>query len=118
MIMVPGTRKIPLPITVPTTIAMAWLTPNSRTSSGRSCAAVAELGTDRAFQLANFRTSKQHAHNIPNSKCHSGSQRDIPGPGNRREQPNVKLRGEARCHAHGGASGVRLLGQHPKQEHA
>src|SRR5271163_2549195 len=31
-----GTRKIPLPMIVPTTMADAWLTPRSRASSGRT----------------------------------------------------------------------------------
>src|SRR5437868_15498242 len=98
--MVPGTRKIPLPMTVPTTIAVAWLTPNSRSSSGRSCPTVV-LCMIGQTSFSEIRKTRDHAHNISNRECHRCPYRHVPGPGDGRELPDANFCAKPSQHTHG-----------------
>src|ERR1700722_4694701 len=57
-----GTRKIPLPIMVPTTMAEAWLTPRSRESSGRLVVSCASSGMFEACQYTSEPPKKCRHH--------------------------------------------------------
>src|SRR5207302_708944 len=84
-----GTRKIPLPIMVPTTIAPAWLTPSSRNSEAGSVTPGLATGTGAtlaALSLTGFRLNRahlglieQHTGNISDDECGRAAKGHVPG---------------------------------------
>src|SRR5271157_4216906 len=70
-----GTRKMPLPMMVPTTIALAWLTPRSRESEGTEVLLVCGI--------CDIVQRKQKTGTIPDDKRNGATEQHIPGEGNR-----------------------------------
>src|SRR5271165_6633758 len=73
-----GTRKMPLPMMVPTTTALAWLTPRSRESVG---AEVLLVGCGMCGGVIVQR--KQQTGTIPDDKRDGATDQHVPGEGNR-----------------------------------
>src|SRR6266700_4211365 len=83
--MVLGTRKIPLPITVPTTIATDALSPNSRASSDLEPAVALGVTADTGIfkcilPLGIVSFFKDDAGDIANNKCQRGANGYVPSP--------------------------------------
>src|SRR5580692_8845275 len=85
-----GTRKIPLPMIVPTTTADAWLTPRSRASSGRGVVNSAMVGVSQYTR---------ETCGVAYGKRHHGSYHYPPSPRNVRP-PQIQFHGEAEQHAY------------------
>src|SRR5271166_2662590 len=73
-----GTRKIPLPMMVPTTTALAWLTPRSRESEGTEVLLVCGI-----CGICDIVQRKQKTGTIPDDKRNGATDQHIPGEGNR-----------------------------------
>ncbi len=86
LIMSCGTRKMPLPMTVPTTIATAAHTPSTRRSPGA-------VGSVMLLHLSRPQTAT-HASPTPNG--HGGADQHVPGPGDRGLEPDVSHHQQAR----------------------
>src|SRR4051812_39944464 len=86
-IIVPGTRKMPLPMIVPTTIAVAWLGPRARTSpcSADLCSLatlVRPLGIVRGVP-------EDQAGNIPDGERHRRADHHVPRPRHLGREPYI-----------------------------
>src|SRR5271156_4051487 len=120
-----GTRKIPLPMIVPTTTAEAWLTPRSRESSGRGsvcriCSAMVEVcqyTSARAPSLCGRFWQKQ-ARQVAHGECHDRPNHHPPCPWNRCPFPQRQFHAEAKQHAHHGAALVGFSRQHSQQKNS
>src|SRR6478672_11319489 len=100
-----GTRKIPLPIMVPTTIAVECQAFNSRSSSGAALGALCiGFGLQKTCQIS---------HN----KRGDGTKRYVPGPGNVGPSPDINVESQSAEHT----SNCAILGgatrKQAKQEH-
>src|SRR6478736_1439998 len=101
-----GTRKIPLPMMVPTTIAVECHAFNSRSSSGAGLGALCiGFGLQKACQISHNKRS-------------DGPQRYVPGPGDVRPSPDINVEDQSAEHT----SNCAVLGgatrQQAKKKHA
>src|SRR5262249_29633922 len=87
-IITPETRKMPLPMMVPTTIAMACQTLRSRTSSRGAACSAACIGFPM-LDIFDHQTCQ-----IAYNKGGCGSEGHIPGPGNLRFRPEIDVQNQ------------------------
>src|SRR6478736_5426066 len=78
-----GTRKIPLPMIVPTTMAVECQTFSSRSSSGAGLSAVCiGLGLQKTCEISH-------------DKCRDRAKRYVPGPGDVRPSPDINVQDQS-----------------------
>src|SRR5579864_3822366 len=96
---------MPLPMMVPTTTAVAWLTPRSRASfaAARDTVFLAASSGMEFFRLLGDECACQ----IPGGERNGGADADVPRPGDGGTQPDVKFGRESENHADHGAALVR-----------
>src|ERR1035441_2946140 len=136
-IMVLGTRKIPLPITVPTTMDAAAQGPRARFSSVRGRFSMGGLflgigmtgGQIRQATSGWFadagrlhrerrRRALEERGEQADSERGNGTYQYVPRPGDRRVEMDTEHDGEAGSYAGDGGSFARLAGEHAEQEDA
>src|SRR3954467_9700718 len=107
LIIVCGTRKMPLPITVPITIASAARSPRSRLSS---------VGLVMPCPISSSRNDERRQ--ISHSKSGAAADHDPPCERNSRREFHVEHGCQAGNHSGNGGVFSRLLCQHAKQKQA
>src|SRR5215469_8767093 len=105
-----GTRKMPLPMMVPTTIAVACQTFKSRNSSGLCSVACIELPA--------LRIGDHQAHQVADDKSRGRAKRYIPGPGDMRALPQVAVQRQSAEHTSNRAWLRSPARENAQQEHA
>src|SRR5271169_5891032 len=123
---------MPLPLMVPTTTALAWLTPRSRESVGASVVLAGGC-------ICVVMRWKQQTATIPDDKRDDATDQHVPGEGNRAGQrqhrerqarralqplqnraalPDVQVGGKTNCHSDHGATFIGAAGEHSEQKYS
>src|SRR5450432_1302051 len=112
-----GTRKMPLPMMVPTTMAVECQTLRSRTSSLRLIS-VACIRLQRLRVRGHESVVFDQAYSVPNSESHSRPQRDVPGEWNGGPLPQKDVQDQPAEHTNNGAELSGPSGQQPEKKDA
>src|SRR6516164_5368761 len=134
-IMVLGTRKMPLPITVPTTMDAAAQAPRARFSSVRGAFSIVGLFlgigmtgwqvrlssgrfADADALERNRRTALEERGDQSHDEGGNGSDQHVPGPGDRSVKVDTDDHGQPCCNAGDGGAFARFAREHAEQEDA
>src|SRR5579872_1718533 len=106
-----GTRKMPLPMTVPTTMAVAGHTPRTRRRPWWSEA------LSGGVMISTVRRHECLRHNADRER-RQGSDRHVPGEGNGGGEADVEHEREARYHTAHGRNLAHAFGEEAQQKHS
>src|SRR5215469_3826202 len=125
-----GTRKMPLPMMVPTTMAVAWLAPSARGRSncdeaGAICE-TREAVSGMFFFKFGRRFCQHQAYSIADGESDDGSNRYQPGKSDPRShnsrnavraEPQVDIQSQSARHPYKGSEFVCLTCEHTEQKY-